>query len=193
MQPTLVPRPFHREGLVYEEKVDGYRMVAHKDGAAVKLVSRQGIDHTRRYPDIVAAIRALEVQTLILDGEIAIFDQKLISRFEWLRHSSPPELATPPLFMVFDCPYARGQDLRDRPLYVRRNVVEDTLDGQDLVLPIRRLSDDGLEAWQQVLERGYEGLVAKDPASPYVGGRTLRWLKVKVSKYREAERGFYRP
>jgi ATP-dependent DNA ligase len=72
-------------------------------------------------------------------------------------------------------------------------VIEDTLDGQDLVLPIRRLSDDGLEAWQQVLERGYEGLVAKDPASPYVGGRTLRWLKVKVSKYREAERGFYRP
>jgi ATP-dependent DNA ligase len=33
MQPTLVHRPFHREGLVYEEKVDGYRMVAHKDGA----------------------------------------------------------------------------------------------------------------------------------------------------------------
>src|SRR5260370_12980572 len=65
-------------------------MVAHKDGAAVKLVSRQGIDHTRRYQDVVAAIRALEVPTLILDGEIAIFDQKLISRFEWLRHSSPP-------------------------------------------------------------------------------------------------------
>ena len=64
MQPTLVSRPFHREGLVYEEKVDGYRMVAHKDGAAVKLVSRQGIDHTRRYQDVVAAIRALEVPTL---------------------------------------------------------------------------------------------------------------------------------
>src|ERR1700687_2386354 len=93
MQPTLVSRPFHREGLVYEEKVDGYRMVAHKDGAAVKLVSRQGSDHTRRYPDIVAAIRALEVPTLILDGEIAIFDHRLISRFEWLRHRQPPDVA----------------------------------------------------------------------------------------------------
>jgi bifunctional non-homologous end joining protein LigD len=167
-------------------------MVAHKAGAAVKLVSRQGIDHTRRYPDIVAAIRALEVQTLILEGEIAIFDQKLISRFEWLRHSSPPELATPPLFMAFDCLYYRGKDLRDRPLYVRRNVVEDILNGQDLVLPVRRLADDGLKAWQQVLERGYEGLVAKDPASLYRGGRTLAWLKVKQRDYRVVERGWYK-
>lgn len=41
--------------------------------------------------------------------------------------------------------------------------------------------------------RGYEGLVAKDPESPYVGGRALKWLKVKQLKYREAERGFYDP
>jgi bifunctional non-homologous end joining protein LigD len=190
MHPTLVSKPFHREGLVFEEKVDGYRMVAYKLGATVRLVSRQGIDHTARFPDIVAALRALEVPTLILDGEVAVFDQRLISRFEWLRRRTPAEIATPPLFMVFDCPYARGKDLRGRPLYVRRNVIEDTLDGQDLVLPIRRLSDDGLKAWQQVLERGYEGLVAKDPASPYVGGRTLKWLKVKQQDYRVEERGW---
>jgi ATP-dependent DNA ligase len=49
-QPTLVSRPFHREGWVYEEKVDGWRMVAYKNGAAVKLVSRQGRDHTSRFP-----------------------------------------------------------------------------------------------------------------------------------------------
>ncbi len=87
-------------------------------------------------------------------------------------------------------PYCRGQDLRPRPLTTRRNVLEDVLDGQDLVLPVRRLADDGLKAWQQVLEHGYEGLVAKDPASPYVGGRTLKWLKVKQPNYREGERGW---
>jgi ATP-dependent DNA ligase len=43
-----------------------------------------------------------------------------------------------------------------------------------------------------VLERGYEGLVAKDEASHYVGGRTLKWLKVKQLKYREQDRGFYK-
>jgi ATP-dependent DNA ligase len=57
---------------------------------------------------------------------------------------------------------------------------------------VRRLADHGLKAWQEVLERGYEGLVVKDPESRYTGGRTLAWLKVKQPKYREQERGFYK-
>jgi ATP-dependent DNA ligase len=44
-----------------------------------------------------------------------------------------------------------------------------------------------------VPRRGYEGLVAKDPASPYVEGRTLAWRKVKQKEYRVKERGFYKP
>ena len=148
-----------------------------------------GRDHTARFPGIVEAIRALD-GSLSLDGEVAIYDRQLISRFEWLRHGATPELATPPLFMVFDAPYARNKDLRRQPLRVRRNVLEDVLDGQDVVLPVRRLDDDGLKAWQQVVTHGWEGLVAKDPTSPYLGGRTLKWPKVKVPAYREGERGW---
>ena len=59
MQPTLVPRPVHHEGWVYEEKVDGWRILAHKVAGTVRLVSRNGLDHTRRFPSIVAALRAL--------------------------------------------------------------------------------------------------------------------------------------
>jgi ATP-dependent DNA ligase len=54
---------------------------------------------------------------------------------------------------------------------VRRNVLEELVDGHDLVLPAHRLAADGLEAWAEVLERGYEGLVGKDEVSPYVEGR----------------------
>ena len=43
-----------------------------------------------------------------------------------------------------------------------------------------------------MLRRGYEGLVAKDERSAYVEGRTRAWRKVKVPKYREVERGFYK-
>src|SRR5260370_769236 len=107
-QPTLVARPFHREGWVYEEKVDGWRMLAYKVAGTVKLVSRNGLDHTRRFPDIVAALRKLDANGLILDGEVAVYDAQLVSRFEWLRHASPPDLSTPPLFMVFDCLQARA-------------------------------------------------------------------------------------
>ena len=65
--------------------------------------------------------------------------------------------------------------------------------GQKLILPARRLSPNGLTAWTEVLHRGWEGYGAKDPESPYVGGRTLKWVKVKQPKYREGERGFYKP
>jgi ATP-dependent DNA ligase len=57
--------------------------------------------------------------------------------------------------------------------------LEDTVAGNQLVFPVRRLARDGLEAWTQVVERGYEGYVAKDGRSLYEGGATRRWLKVK--------------
>ena len=47
------------------------------------------------------------------------------------------------------------------------------------VFPCGGQSPHGLEAWKQVIERGYEGYVAKDEASAYEGGATRRWLKVK--------------
>jgi ATP-dependent DNA ligase len=49
MIPMLVPEPFHRDGWVYEEKVDGWRILAHKDGARARLLSRTGVDHARRF------------------------------------------------------------------------------------------------------------------------------------------------
>ncbi len=51
--------------------------------------------------------------------------------------------------------------------------------GHHLIIPTLRLSDNGLEAWGEVLRGNYEGMVAKDPAPAYTPGRTLSWLKVK--------------
>jgi bifunctional non-homologous end joining protein LigD len=59
MIPTVVREPFHRDGWVCEEKVDGWRVLAYKDGDRVRLVSRNGRDHTRRFRDIAAAISLL--------------------------------------------------------------------------------------------------------------------------------------
>ena len=52
---------------------------------------------------------------------------------------------------------------------------------------VHQLAADGLEAWAEVLERGYEGMVGKDEASPCLGGRTRRWLKVKVPGWTDPE------
>ena len=50
MQPTQVRQPFHREGWVYEEKIDGWRMLAYKDGRTLRLESRSGVAHMWRFP-----------------------------------------------------------------------------------------------------------------------------------------------
>lgn len=89
MQPTLIREPFHRAGWVYEEKVDGWRIMAYKDSDRVRLVSRNGVDHTRRFADIAAAMSKLSARTLVLDGEVAIYDDQLRSRFAWLRYAVP--------------------------------------------------------------------------------------------------------
>ena len=178
MQADEVGRPFHRDAWVYEEKYDGWRMVAYKDGTAVRLVSRAGKDHARRFADLAAAIRTLPPATLILDGEVAIFDDRLISRFEWFRKRPEDAASTPSIYMAFDCLYLDGRDLRALPLPERRDTLERVVENDHTVIfPARRRADHGPEAWNQVLEQGYEGYVAKDPASPYRGRRTLSWLK----------------
>src|SRR5688572_7266082 len=83
--PTLVRERFHRAGWVYGEKVDGWRILAYKDRERVRLVSRNSVDHARRFGDLASAIAKLSARTLVLDGEVAIVDQQLRSRFEWLR------------------------------------------------------------------------------------------------------------
>jgi bifunctional non-homologous end joining protein LigD len=94
------------------------------------------------------------------------------------------------MLVAFDLLELDGEDQRKRPLRERRQALEHLLDGERLVLLVRRLAPDGLEAWKEVLRASYEGLVAKDPQSPYVGGRTLKWLKVKQRDYRVEERGW---
>jgi bifunctional non-homologous end joining protein LigD len=114
-------------------------MLAYKDGKRVRLVSRNGRDDTRRFRDIAAAIAKLSARTLVLDGEVAIYDQQLRSRFEWLREPDPDAVATPPLFMAFELDQDR-RDLSGRPLRERRARLEEVVAGSDLVFPVRRLA-----------------------------------------------------
>jgi bifunctional non-homologous end joining protein LigD len=121
MQPTLVAQLFHHKGWVYEEKVDGYRIVAYKDDDAVTIMSRQGKDHTSRFLDLSKALAALPAHSFILDGAVADFDQAHISRFEWLRARPKEGRATLPVYMVFDVLELDGKDwsgkIRNRPAW----------------------------------------------------------------------------
>jgi bifunctional non-homologous end joining protein LigD len=115
--------------------VDGWRILAYKDGARVRLMSRNGRDHTRSFSDLAVAVGKLSPRSLVLDGEVAIYDQQLRSRFEWLREPDLEAVASPPLFMAFDLLYYDRRDLTARRLRDRRARLEDIVANSDLVFP----------------------------------------------------------
>jgi len=193
MQPTLLAQPFHHKGWVYEEKVDGSRTVAHRDDGGVTLVGRQGKESTGRFPELATALASLPARSFIFDGEVAVYDRAHISRHEWLRARPKDGRATLPVYVLFDVLELDGKDWRPEPLWKRRRVLEELIAREQSLWPVRRLSSNGLKAWAQAVHKGYQGLVGKDPESPYVGGPTQKWLKLKQPKYREGERGVYKP
>src|ERR1700751_530411 len=162
MLATLVRKPFDKPGWVYEEKYDGIRMLAYKEGKNVRLLTRNDIDRTRGFPKVVDAIRAPKPSTLLLDGELIVFDRKKVSRFQLLQQGKGEAV-----YAVFDCLYDRGKDLRRRPLSERRGAMEKSLGSAGVLIPSRRLAANGVEAYRDAKKRDFEGLVAKDASSPY--------------------------
>jgi ATP-dependent DNA ligase len=76
---------------------------------------------------------------LVLDGEVAVYDEQLVSRFEWMRRVPSDAVATPPMMMVFDLLRLEGQDVRHEPLGIRRDRVGRVIDsGPAVLLPVRR-------------------------------------------------------
>jgi bifunctional non-homologous end joining protein LigD len=180
MLATLVEVPFTRPHWIFEEKYDGVRMLAYKEGSHLSLISRNAIDRTERYPQLVQAILKLKPETLLLDGELVIFDSKGVSRFQLLQRSrGNPEYA------VFDCLYCNGQDLRQEPLSTRRAVLESLLKRDAHLRPSATLGSDGLEAFRIASRRGYEGIIGKNLKSIYESRRSHEWLKVKVHQQQE--------
>ena len=186
MLATLVPRPFHKPNWVYEEKYDGIRIFAYKEGNKLSLRTRNNIDRVSGFPNLAAAIRRLKSSTLLLDGEVVVFDQKNVSRFQLLQQNSGEAK-----YAVFDCLFANGKDLRPEPLSVRRKSLKNAIESGNVLLIAERLAENGFQAYRLAKRRGFEGVVAKDAASPYVEGRSRYWLKVKIRKEEEFIIGGY--
>src|SRR5262245_40243737 len=79
-----------------------------------------------------------------------------LGRLAWPVATQVPR--QPPRRRGVDCLWTDGRDLRGQALRDRRDQLDEVLDGRAVLLPARRLSDDGLTAWHQVVERGYDGL-----------------------------------
>jgi bifunctional non-homologous end joining protein LigD len=190
MLALLVPEPFHRPGWIFEEKYDGIRILAYKEGSKITLLSRNRLDRTTNFAAIASAVRQLRDRTLLLDGEIVAFDSKGVSRFQLLQRGNNQHC-----FAVFDCLYRSGRDLRSEPLSRRRQELEEALGTPPKQLLLsRRLGPNGITAYSIAKRKGLEGIVAKESDAPYEERRSRKWLKVKVHQEEEfAIGGFTAP
>jgi bifunctional non-homologous end joining protein LigD len=179
------------DGWSYEIKWDGYRALALKEGADVRLVSRNSKNLTAQYPAIAAAVGKLNLKTAILDGEVVAVDRDGRPSFQALQHRTASHAQL--VFYVFDLLHLNGRDLMKRRLDERRA----DLASIDLTAPL--LLSDPLPGSVSDIEAAVrrlhlEGVVAKRRDSRYEPGkRTGAWVKVKFSPRQEFVVGGFKP
>lgn len=168
---------------LHEIKFDGYRTMAHIADGEVRLITRGGIDWTKRYGDLPQAFSRLPLSQAIIDGEIMVLDEKGISRFALLQDALSAGAGSKLHFYAFDVLHLDGWDLRKAPLIMRKALLAELLAGMGANSAIQ-LSDhvegDGQGLYDQANELGLEGVVSKRANAIYQSGRTKSWTKVKA-------------
>jgi bifunctional non-homologous end joining protein LigD len=191
MLATLTKQVFSDPAWVYEPKLDGQRSLLWRRGDTVRLLTRNEKDRTAHYPDLSAAILRDETPPLIADGEIVAFDGDVtsFSRLQGRMQNARPNTANvaevPVYFYLFDVIWFDGYDLSALPLVARKSILRDALTFDDPIRFSGHLDEEGEVAFEAACAKGWEGLVAKRAASPYIHARSKDWLKFKCSNEQE--------
>ncbi|HEY1467784.1 MAG TPA: DNA ligase D [Candidatus Acidoferrum sp.] len=193
MLATLGDHPFSDPDWLFEIKWDGVRALTRIEDGVLTLRSRNGVDITKRYPELGFLPQAFAASQAIIDGEIVALDERGLSSFERLQERmhvrAPSERLvsqTPVVYFAFDLLYCDGYDLRKAPLVERKQLL------QRLVHPSERFRyadhqlEHGKELFELAKQTGLEGIVAKRADSPYVSDRSAYWLKLKVTNTLDA-------
>jgi bifunctional non-homologous end joining protein LigD len=161
MAATLTQERFTGPEWIFERKLDGIRLLAFKNGADIRLLSRNRLP--QHLPTVAAAMARLPVDDVILDGELT-----------W--HA--PGVG----YHVFDIMRFEGRDVTSLPLDTRRALLAQL----PLSVPFQRVpSLDDPEPWRHACREGWEGVVAKRRGSTYEHRRSPHWLKMKCEASQE--------
>jgi DNA ligase 1 len=178
-----------------EYKLDGARIQVHRDGAQIRVWTRNLREITDGVPEIVDRVRALPCRTAVLDGETLALDddgrprafQDTMSRFGTDVPGAVADEAAGVLLspFFFDLLHLDGRDLLDEPLRVRLDALAGLL-VSDEHAPLRMpgvrspTGEQAAEVLDAALSAGHEGVVVKALGAPYAAGRRGKsWQKVK--------------
>jgi bifunctional non-homologous end joining protein LigD len=197
MLATLTDRRDFGDDWLLERKFDGERCVARKDGGDVRLESRTGKDLTGTYPEVRAAVAAQRARDVLLDGEVVAYDgeqtsfSRLQQRLGVTNPSADHVAAYPVVFCVFDLLEIEGEHLISRPLIERRARLMESIRPSAALQLSQAWRGDSERRFAEACRSGWEGLIAKRAAAPYVRGRSKDWLKLKCVWEQELVIGGY--
>jgi ATP-dependent DNA ligase len=191
MLATLTERRFSDPAWLYERKLDGERRLAFRNGAEVRLLSRTRRPLEGTYPEILDAISIQPVDDIVVDGEVVAFAQGRTS-FERLQQrlgiTDPEQARHSPVavfFYVFDLLHLDGHDTSGVALRDRKALLRQALSFGGRLRYTAHRNTNGEAFLAAACAMGWEGVVAKRAAAPYVARRSPDWLKFKCSAGQE--------
>jgi bifunctional non-homologous end joining protein LigD len=179
---TLVERPPSGGGWIHEIKHDGYRIAARIDGKRVQLLTRKGLDWTKRFPAVADALKALSCKAAMIDGEIVVQDEHGHASFSGLQSDLKAGRHDRMVYYAFDLLYLDGFDLRGVALIERKRLLGELIASSASSFALRfndHLDQTGDDILGEACRLGLEGIVSKRKDLPYVSGRGEHWLKSK--------------
>ncbi len=173
---------------IHEIKFNGYRIEARLDRGKVKLLTRKQLDWTHRFERIADAVAALPAETVLLDGELVVENEKGVSSFSMLQTDLKDGRGDRFVYWVFDLLYLDGRDLTNQPLVERKAALQRLLRGGSKTGPIRyaeHFDEDGPVIFKHACEMNLEGIVSKLRDAPYRSGRSENFVKTKCHNAQE--------
>jgi bifunctional non-homologous end joining protein LigD len=172
---------------IYEIKFDGYRALALRGGGETRILSRNQKDLGSRFTEIKDSIAALDVQEVVIDGEIVALDEKGRSSFQLLQGFDMEQERPPIVFYAFDLLRLNGKDLQNLPIEERKAKLEELLKKPPGVIRYSvSFTKDIPELLDRAQKLGLEGLIGKRAGSRYEAGkRTGAWIKIKLHQEQE--------
>ena len=160
---------------VHEIKLDGYRMAARIEDGRLKLLTRSGLDWTRKYPAIAAAFAKLKVTTAYLDGELCGVQPDGVTSFVLMQQGG--EGLT---YFAFDLLELDGEDIARLPLLERKTRLAALVKNPPVGIAYSDHESCGGEVFRRAAcGHGLEGIVSKRIDHPYLPGDRGAWVKTK--------------
>ena len=175
--PSPAKAPPSGLGWIHEIKHDGFRILARRDSAGVRLYTRHGNDFTSRFPLAVDAVTRLPAHSFLLDGEAIVTNERGLAVFELIRRHRHGGDA---VLIAFDLIELEGEDLRRTPIEQRKRKLAKLVRGPHPGIVINEIFEgDGDILFAHACKLGCEGIVSKRLGSLYRSGRSPHWLKIK--------------